>query len=447
MPVSSAASGASLGVGSLRRDAVIRFGADGLTLVFGFVTGVITARELGPAGKGTLAVLGFLSGLFALLGTLGLGDVVIVWFGRKRLSLQEAVSRVLPGALLGAMLGATVVAVVGLTSLHGGSHLHAAIFTAAAGTMVTCLTFILTGALIATRRLTVTSAAIALGAATTAGLTFLLVVILDLDILGATLALSLGALPGMLISAVSARRAGLRFAPRLEWTFLRTAIPYGARVLSGGVFVALAGRLDVFLVYSLAGGASAGEYSVALTIAGVTGLACVSLTYVAFPRLASLPTESSLDLTARTARQALVLSAVVAVGLAAATPVLLPAVFGDAYRGALGPVFVLLGGYVLSSLQWVLTRSVAARGSPEVVARSWSATVVVMVVLDVLLVPGLGALGAAIGWGVATVIGVAICVHHYVAEADARSVSDLVPRPADLSEGVRLIRSLVGALR
>jgi hypothetical protein len=71
----------------------------------------------------------------------------------------------------------------------------------------------------------------------------------------------------------------------------------------------------------------------------------------------------------------------------------------------------------------------------------------VMVVLDVLLVPGLGAVGAAVGWGVATVIGVAICVRKYVAEAGPRSVGDLVPRPVDLREALQLIRSLAGALR
>ena len=431
----------------MRRDAVIRFGADCLTLAMGFVTGVITARELGPAGKGTLAVLAFLVGLFAQLATLGLGDVAIVWFGRKRLSLQEAFSRVFPIAVAGAALGAAVVTIVGLVSLQDGSHLHAAIFTAAAATVVMCFGFILAGILNAAHRFSVTSSAIALGASTTAALTFLLVVVLDLDLLGATLGVLLGGLAGLLLSAVNARRAGLRFAPILDRTFLSEAIPYGARVLSGGVLVVLAGRLDVFLVYSLSGRSSAGQYSVALTIAGITGLAPLSLTYVIFPRLSGLTPERSLELTARTARQALVLSAVVAAGLAASTPVLVPAVFGSAYRASIGPVLILLGGFVLSSAQWVLTRSLAARGYPQLVVRSWAATVAVMVALDLALISPLGATGAALSWVIATVVGLSICARQYTSEAGPGSTWELVPRVADLRDAFQLIRSLITAVR
>jgi O-antigen/teichoic acid export membrane protein len=433
----------ALAVGSLRRDAVTRFGADGVALCMGFVTGVITARELGPAGKGTLAVLAFLSGLFAQLTTLGLGDVVIVWFGRRRLPLQEAFSRILPPVLGSALIGAASVAAIGLATLDGGGELHAAIATTAAATALACMGLILGSALIAASRFTVASAALALGATTTAALTFVLLVVIDLGLLGATLALAFGALAGVVLSITGMRRANLRFAARTDGTFLREAIPYGARVLSGGILAVLAGRLDVYLVYLLDRGAAAGQYSVALTLAGVTGIAVVSLTYVAFPRLASLDDAASLDLTARTARQALVLSIAVAVPLAAAAPILVPFVFGSDFEGAVVPALILFVGYVLSSLQWVLTRSFAARAQPKIVARSWAATAGLMVVLDLGLIPALGPAGAAVGWGLATAVGVGICLRRHFRDAGPQAMEHFVPRVADLLEGVRLVRALV----
>src|SRR3712207_1100217 len=125
---------------SMGRDASLRLSADVVVLVMGFVAGVVTARVLGPPGKGTLAVLVFLGGLLGQLGTLGLGEAAIVWFGRRRVSLQAALSGVMPGVVVGGLLGAVGLWVASVLVLGGGEDVRAAI-------LISCLAVIVGGAL------------------------------------------------------------------------------------------------------------------------------------------------------------------------------------------------------------------------------------------------------------------------------------------------------------
>jgi len=417
---------------SVGGDAALRLAADVGAAAMGFATGVITARALGPDGKGTLAVIAFLLGLFGPLGTLGLGEVAVVWFGRKRLSLQATFSRILPPAVAGAVIGALGFVAIAAVTLEGGENVRLAIAAGAAGVVVSSLGLMGTSFLNTVHEFGVINQSLLAGSTATAILTALLVIVAPLEVLGATLAIAGGGLIAAVPVFARLRRRGVRPRPAVDAGFLREAIPYGGRVLIGGTFITLTGRLDVFLVYTLDGQSAAGYYSVGLTVASVAAMAPLALAYVVFPRFAAAGDAEARELTTTTARQTLVLAAAVGLALAAISPFLVPLAFGADFEDSVGPTLVLLAGYVLSSLQWVLGRSLAARGAPQVMARSWGVTLLAMVVADVPLILTLGAIGAAIGWTLATCLGLAVCIAYQRREWGADLLRDLVPRGADV---------------
>ena len=412
----------------------------------GLITGVITARALGPDGKGTLAVIAFLASLFATLGTIGLGDVAMVWFGRGRLTLQATISRILPVALIGVLVAAGLFTASGFTALARDGDTQLAVVAGIGAVALNSFYLIAASSLNAVHEFRVTSFSVAVGSVSTAALTALLVVLLPLDVFGATLALVGGWMMAMLPLLTRLHRRGLQLHPVFDRDFLRAALPYGARVIFGGTFILLTGRLDVFLVYSLDGEGAAGRYSVALTLASLAAMAPLALTYAAFPRFAAAPERGADELTARTSRQTLVLASVVAIALAAATPVLVPIAFGTSFKEAIAPTLILLVGYVLSSLQWVLTRSLAARGAPEIMARSWGLTLVTMIIADIPLILTLGGVGAALGFGAATVFGLSICLWRYRRDAGSGALATLVPRRTDITETLTRGRALALAV-
>jgi len=77
---------------SLARNSLARFAADAAGLVLGMACGIITARWLGPAGKGLLSAIIFLSGFCIQLALIGLGESAIVAIGQKKATAQEALA-------------------------------------------------------------------------------------------------------------------------------------------------------------------------------------------------------------------------------------------------------------------------------------------------------------------------------------------------------------------
>src|SRR5215218_8856337 len=71
---------------SLAVNSVSRLTADVVGLVLAMVAAVVTARWLGPAGKGVLSTLTFLAGLFVVACTAGLGDAAVVEINSRRVS-------------------------------------------------------------------------------------------------------------------------------------------------------------------------------------------------------------------------------------------------------------------------------------------------------------------------------------------------------------------------
>jgi peptidoglycan biosynthesis protein MviN/MurJ (putative lipid II flippase) len=78
----------------------------------------------------------------------------------------------------------------------------------------------------------------------------------------------------------------------------------------------------------------------------------------------------------------------------------------------------------------LLSRALAARGDPNVLFWSFATNLVTMLVVDIALIPVLGAVGAAIGSVVAPAAGVAVCARAY--RRRGVSLRQFVPGAADV---------------
>jgi polysaccharide transporter, PST family len=180
----------------------------------------------------------------------------------------------------------------------------------------------------------------------------------------------------------------------------RQLVRRGAPLAASGLVVALALRLDQFLVVSLAGEEQAGAYFLAARLTEFALLAGTALTLSTFPRVAEGAASGSAALGDRMQALFDALSAfgwLVALG-AATGPWLLPLVFGDAYRGA---------GVVLAVQGWgaLLALNAAARWQYILVAAPTGlnlACALFAVAAQLALTPWLlarfGIAGAAVGW-------------------------------------------------
>jgi O-antigen/teichoic acid export membrane protein len=399
---------------SLALNSLARLTSDGATFILGVLAAIMTARWLGPADKGTLSTLTFIGALAMLASTLGLGDAAIVELNRRRAPLDRTLSATVAAVGALSIAGALALgAVVWLIFPEMWRHASAAVVATAASVPIAAFVTVLSQVLNASERITLTSGvALLSGFLSTAGL-WLFIHVLGLSVLGGVVASGVGSAIGLaaLVAALGPGRRALW--PRWHGEYLKGAVRYGSVVLASYLLISLSGRADLLLVYGLSGQADAGQYSVALTISVLVAYASMAIVYAGFPRIASIGEDEAFELVGRIWRLGILSAVLVAALLAALIPVLIRALFGAQYTAATTPALLLLPGGILYSGQFILARASAAHGDARLLIRAFTASMVVMLALDAVLIPRAGITGAAVAGSIGPAAGLAVNLWHY----------------------------------
>jgi O-antigen/teichoic acid export membrane protein len=197
---------------------------------------------------------------------------------------------------------------------------------------------------------------------------------------------------------------------------------YGIRGQVGGMLSLINLRLDVAILGALVGPGTLGVYAVASKYAEMLRLPGLAVTYVLYPRLAARDRKDAAKAVAALLPRALALTALAALPLAAAVP-LLPYVYGPAFASAMVPAYILLFGLVGEGAAGLVSAYLYAVGRPGANSLALGVSVVVTIVLDVTLIPRYHAVGAAAASAVAYLVSSAALVACYFV------VRRLAPRP------------------
>lgn len=419
---------------SLIRGSAARFLADGAGVASSLVASIITARALGPDGKGLFSTLTFLSAMVVHLFSAGLGDAAIVFVGQKKATLQRALSSTLAAGLCSAVLGTAVLWVACLVAfVDDWADMRTAAIISCVGVPVFLCAYQLSYLLSAQERIPASSAVIAtMNTFTTIGLA-LFVAGLGLSIAGGALAGALGAACGLLLAGTLIRRSGLSLRPGWDTEYVAAALRYGPAIAASNLVSIMLQRADLLLVYALAGSRPAGHYSVALTIGSLVALLPLAISNATFPRIAKLPDAEAAELMVRTCRLGIAAAALGVVAMVVITPILVPLFFGREFGPAVGPTLILVPSGLIWSAQWLLSRCWAARGRPSLLVTSFGASLAVMVALDFFAIPRFGIIGAATVALVAPAVGLAICLRAYRRSPTwPYPTTAFVPRPRDV---------------
>jgi O-antigen/teichoic acid export membrane protein/O-antigen ligase len=219
-----------------------------------------------------------------------------------------------------------------------------------------------------------------------------------------------------------ARRGHLRRWGRFDLRQAREICGYGIRGQVGGMLSLVNLRLDVVILGALVGPGTLGVYAVASKFAELLRLPGLAITYVLYPRMAARDHKEAARTVAALLPRALALTALAALPLAVAVP-LLPNVYGASFSTAMIPAYILLFGLVGEGAAGLVSAYLYAVGRPGANSLALGVSVVVTIVLDVLLIPRYHAVGAATASAVAYLTSSgALVVCYFV-------VRKLAPRP------------------
>jgi len=366
------------------------------TTALAVIISILTARLLGPFGKGAYFLL--YSTLNTLIAVAGLKLVFSQAYYRKAMSLGQLLASSMVLSII-AGIGATCVGLAAiwpmLDSVYKGIHWYYLVVVVAMAPILLLAANL--------RSLLDVDYQTAKATVTMASRPFLF--LLFFGTFAALGWFTVGsALTAMVISISGMTVVGailLVWTARPDFTDLwdrsRRLILYSTRSHLGLVFRELQARFDVFIVAYFLSLADVGLYSVALTVSDMAGKLSQLISTVLLGRLAKeRDGKKSLEAITRVSRIMFLLTGLFAIILALITPAVLTLAFGEAFESSATAIYILLPGVLAMSAFRNFNLILVMENRPGLFSLITSVGVTTMVVGDFLLIPQYGINGAAI---------------------------------------------------
>lgn len=418
-PKPAASDAAGLG----RRSALTNLAAQGAALLVVSVASLLVARLSGAAVLGEYTLLRVLPWLLGVVVSCGL-PVASTYFLAARPHDRQLRPTLAVLVAAGALLG------TGLW-LAATPLLHRALFAGVPRGLLAVM-----GITVATQLVTVWGKACCQGRADMRGANLVIVCeeLLFLPAYGCALVLGLRGIEavavGMLGGGVAATVTALvrlaltgfgRGWARPSRGVAAEVLRYGARGQLGNVLMLVNLRLDFVVLGMLAGPAVLGVYAVASKFAELMRLPAAAMNYVLYPRFARQEPRAAGEDAGRLLPRALTVTCVLTPVIGGVAVVALPLLYGRAFHGAVLPACVLLVGLAVEGAAAVSSAHLCGVGRPGANSLGMGTGVVITVVLDILLIPRHGVVGAAIASSAAYLVttGMLTTISRLVARRDA----------------------------
>jgi O-antigen/teichoic acid export membrane protein len=357
---------------------------------------VVLARVLGPAGRGSYALLILPAMMGAALGTFGFESASVFILSRHP---ERARAILAASLLLAAVSGAAIAGLLVWFAMGPHSWLahttQGLVMAASLAVPFLILTMLLNGVLIGLGRVS-GSAWLGTGGA---ALSLLLVSLASLSLgrqLSAVVwAFTLCAVVQACVLFVLVMRAvgGPLVDPRPAFA---GGLGYSLTTHASTVLHLLHLRADVFLVSLFLSPRDVGLYALAQAVCEWVWLLPRSAAVVLFPLVAGSGDRRALAATTRTCRVVFSLAGLAALCLGVAAPRLIPALFGSAFGGSVPSIRLLLPGIWVGSIAGSLSAFLGGRGRPELPLLTSLVSLTLNISLNLALVPRHGIAGAAV---------------------------------------------------
>jgi O-antigen/teichoic acid export membrane protein len=346
----------------LVRAGIVTYVFSALTLVANLITGIVTARALGPEGRGVTIALATVAQLAGFLFAMGVTQSLSYFIARRP---EDGPSLLTTWALLLLPLAGAAIAVSEL--------LLPTIFAAAGDQAVEIgrwflfvIVFVIGlelnyGLLLGTHDYFVYNVLrLALPLLSAAAL----IVLWSLDQLTVTSALIAPNVAGILVFAVGMARAIRRIGiGPPNWQLGRASLWYGVRGQGSTVASNVTARLDLTMLPAYVTSANVGLYSVAANVSLIVYQLSNTFAALVLPAAARDPERGPVKVIG-SLWASLVVAGVLAAALGLLAEPLLELVYGAPFRGASEPLLLLLPGAVLFAGSSILAAGVYAAGRP-----------------------------------------------------------------------------------
>lgn len=412
--------------------------------VLGFISQAWIARLLGPAGKGTYAMLTLIPSLVAQLASLGLHNAHIFLIGRKETDLKAAAENSLIFSIVvgGILFGGYWLArewvdplffknvapeITTWVSLTFPLHFFFLIFNYLALANDDLLGFNLPN--------------IGRSAYMLLGLTIVsLIGTIDLWMVNLIWVITNAMLAVQCWWLIYRRQ---HFGLRWHGGLFRSSVKFALQSHLGAVFYLMGWRLDFLLCNIYLDARAVGYYSIAVLIGEVLWFIPQTLSVVLLPHVSRMAHEDSTNLTSQICRLTFASSGAGALVVLIVAPFLVKIIFGVDFMPAVSPLWLLLPGMIFESGTRILSSFFVGRGWPMTSTISAALVFGSNLLINLWSIPRFGILGAALASTISYTLGLLYLLWAYQRLTMSSYRSLLFARRQDFELVYERIRGLV----
>jgi len=405
-----------------------------IAYTFAAVTGILIARLLGPADRGVYGVLISTTSILHAIGALGIGSANVYYIARNH-SVNSIVNN-----SLGIGLGVSVLLITCflLFFLATQEQLFPGvtvilILVAVAGTPAVLFHGYFSGILLGQSRIAVLNLlTIGIGFLQLVAIMMLMIFLKVgiLELLSITLVIaSLNA--GVIIYLVK-QSEGVHINFALDLAIIRQMVRFSGAAYVANLLHLIATRSDILLLYFFVGGTTVGHYAVAVMFAQMFLLVPESVQRVMLVRFSSSNIQAANQLIPLVHRTILVLMLILALISALLAGPVLGILLGAQYEASAMLFTLLLPGVVAGASRGMTSSYLAGRGRPDVSMKVAFACLAIVVGIDLILIPQIGAIGAAIAASAANIAGATLQLMVVLKWSGTRFWDVMFPKRDDL---------------
>lgn len=376
----------------MSRRVALTFAVRLFRVALGLAASILTARALGPSGRGDFYFVVTFAGVLAQFGNLGLASSNTYLVARDPSRLRGlAANSLWVSLVIGGGAGALVAAV--LIGADVFPNVPSALLWLGVALAPPTLFYLLgTNLLVGIGRIgafnvletfanLLVLVLIAAAAVLTAGVGGFLAA----SLVGWTIASAI-----VLLALVRGRVGPLRF----DLAVFRAGLRYASKAYVITLLGYLVLRSNVFLLQSLSGSTELGYYSIAAQIADVLAIFPTSVAIILFPDLVrNVAGRWSAMVRTVAVVSAIVTAACVLVAIVAGP--FITVLYGRSFAAAIPVLRVMLPGVVFLSATTIVSQYLGAVGLPRSLVAVWAAALLLVTALNLILASAFGAAGAA----------------------------------------------------
>ncbi len=388
------------------------------------VLSIITARLLGPQGRGIYALPLIDAGLVSATFT-GLASSVSYFMLNKKVGRGALLPAFLTAGIF-VVFGSGVVVLLALLTHQSWAALPAVASLPFSASMSVCLGFINGVKKVRHNML--------LGLLST--ILTMTLMLLGFYFVGRTpsVAIAVWLITSVTVACCTTATT-LYFARRLPYTAVPFREYFNFTIKVGALsFITLINyRVDVYLVAIFASPATLGMYTLAVAAAESLQTVTQVATIVTAPHIGSLERTAALKLTSRCVRNNTALAAILCVFVGIAAPLLVHVLYGAKFLAIVPALRVLLLGVVaLAGASALSSYFTLKMGKPEVSVVMASISAAICFTVTMLLLPRIGVLGAAIGTASSYIFGQLLSVWYFCRDTGETFSSVLLLKRGDV---------------